>query len=182
MKKIISLAFFFLHVSFVFCQGPEKEKRVDDEFPTPIAFPYEYTGEYFGNLNISDNLDTLSNIPTEFSLFESDEKKDEFIYQLTFISGGKKEIKKYKLKIIDEEKGFYVIEDSNGLEFMAVLIKDTLYSTFELDGKITFSTLRFTNTRQVYLKIVLSKKVKNKSKNNLINSNVILVQQAKFTR
>jgi len=181
IKYIIIIS--YLSFSFVFSQS-KRDQSVDEESPTPVSFPYNFTGKYFGNLKVSNNIKLLSNIPTEFSLLKSEENDSEFVYQLKFIGKGEKETKKYTLVIVNEEKGFYVIKDENGMEFMGVLIEDTLYSTFELDDKMTFTSLRFTNSGEVYLKIMLSKKVKkSKNKNNkLINSNVVLLQQAKFTR
>lgn len=176
---ILLLAIMTCSISF---SQREKKNRIDEEFPTPVAFPYEYTGDFFGNLKVSNSEKTLSNIPTKFSLFKSEEHEGEFVYQITYMNGQKDNTQTYRLIILDEEKGYYVIKDAQGLEFMGVLVDDTLYSTFEIDDKITYTSLRFTNVGHVHLKIVLSAKMKKKGKSNgVVNSNVVLVQKAKFT-
>ncbi len=160
-----------------------RDKRVDHEFPTPIAFPYDYLGSYFGNLRVSDNTGVLVNVPTEFILSNT-ENKNEFTYRLNFLKGKVKESQIFKLIIIDEVKGLYAIKDPKGLEFTAVLIDQTLFCTFEIDNKITLSSFKFTNTEKVYFNILVSKKgAKRKINDSKIQlSNVVLKQEAKFTK
>ena len=182
-KKNILILFLGL-VSFTFSFSQTKRnKRIDKEFPTPIAFPYDYLGFYNGNLRVSDNTGVLLNVPTEFEFLATDDKK-EFIYRLNFLKGKNKESQTFKLKIIDEKKGFYAIKDANGLEFTAVLIDQTLFSTFEIDNKTTLSSIKFTNTEKVYFSLLISKKgSKKKNKNSKMQlSNVVLKQEAKFTK
>lgn len=183
---------FILKVSFLsillFCSSlgygqKESHNKDDEEFPTPIAFPYEYLGSYFGNLRVSDNTGVLVNVPTEFILSATENKK-EFIYRLNFLKGKNKESQIFKLIVIDESKGLYAIKDPNGLEFTAVLIDQTLFSTFEMDNKTTLSSFKFTNTEKVYFSILVSKKGgKRKINDSKIQlSNVVLKQEAKFTK
>ncbi|WP_044397357.1 hypothetical protein [Lacinutrix sp. Hel_I_90] len=161
----IKFLFFFLTISLsVFAQ--KREQRIDKEFPTPIAFPYDYFGQYSGNLRISNNTGVLANVPTEFSISKS-EKEGEFDYSLVFIEGKKKKVNLYKIFTIDQEQGFYAIKSGDGLEFTATLIDNTLFSTYEINDNIISSILEFTNSGKVRLQIILSTKVKNKKTKNL---------------
>lgn len=159
----------------------DRVKRIDDEFPTPISFPYEYLGEFAGNLSISDNTGTIANVPTEFSISKS-EDNEVFNYQFSFIQGKEKVVNKYMLHIIDESKGYYAITDDKGLEFMATLIKGVLYSTYDTKDTIMYTTLQFTNDGKLRFNVVISKKSKNKGKGNTNLSNVVQVQKALLSK
>ena len=173
---------FFMHSMAIHSQSREGN-RIDEDFPTRVAFPYDYFGSYFGNLRISDNTGVLANVPTEFILSNT-ENKNEFTYRLNFLKGKDKESQIFKLIIIDEEKGLYAIKDANGIEFTAVLIDQTLFSTFEIDNKMTLSSFKFTNTSNVYFSILVSKKAAKRNNNDskIQLSNVVLKQEAKFTK
>lgn len=177
--------FFFVFSLSAFAQ--KSENRIDEEFPTPLAFPYEYFGEYSGNLRVSNNTGVIANVPTEFSIKKTN-KEDEFIYTITYVKGKDiKDINTYRLFTIDQDKGFYAIKDNNGIEFTAILIDNTLYSTFEINNNIMFTTLEFTNDGKVRLKIILSQKI-NKKKNKEFkidqarSSNVMSVQKAVLSK
>ena len=148
--------FFFMHSVVMYGQS-RKEKRIDEEFPTPVAFPYEFVGKYTGNLNVSDNTGTIANIPTEFVI--NGKKGDKYFeYEFSYLQNNKKIKEKFQLHIIDEDKGFYVITNNKDLEFMATLIRDTLYGTYENDNKLTLTSFQFTNTGQLRFSIILSQK------------------------
>jgi hypothetical protein len=180
-KTFFALFFVFITFPSVGQSNIEKEKRVDDEFSTPIAFPYNFLGNYSGNLNISDNTGSISNVPTEFSITKSNDE-DVFMYQFSFIQGKEKIINKYMLHIIDDNNGYYAISDDKGLEFMATLIKDTLYSTYETKNTIMFTSFQFTNEGKLRFNIIISKKSKNKGKGDTNLSNVVQVQKALLSK
>ncbi|MFT5252990.1 MAG: hypothetical protein ACI87N_002015 [Flavobacteriales bacterium] len=180
-KTFFALFFVFITFPSVGQSNIEKEKRVDDEFSTPIAFPYNFLGNYSGNLNISDNSGSISNVPTEFSITKSNDE-DVFMYQFSFIQGKEKIINKYMLHIIDDNNGYYAISDDKGLEFMATLIKDTLYSTYETKNTIMFTSFQFTNEGKLRFNIIISKKSKNKGKGDTNLSNVVQVQKALLSK
>jgi hypothetical protein len=185
-KPLNIILFLFLIVNTsAFAQ--KRENRIDKEFPTSVSFPYEFFGNFSGNLRVSNNTGTIANVPTEFSIKQTD-KENEFIYTITYIRGkGKKEVNTYKLFTIDKEKGFYSILDNQGLEFTAILIDNTLYSTFEINNNIMFTALEFTNSGKVNLKIVLSQKINNKKakelkKDEARSSNVTYIQKAVLSK
>ncbi|MDO6597477.1 hypothetical protein Q4512_11170 [Oceanihabitans sp. 2_MG-2023] len=181
-KKILFVLVLFNISAF----AQKRENRIDEEFPTPISFPYDYFGNYSGNLRVSDYTGVVANLPSEFSFKETD-VKDEFVYSLSYLQGKDKKSSTYKVFIIDQEKGFYAIKDDMGLEFTATLIDNTLYSTFEINENIMFTALEFTNNGKVKLNIILSKKINNKRTKELEKdaaklSNVILLQKAVLSK
>lgn len=185
-NHIIKKTFFVILLGLITfpCVGQrniEKEKRVDDEFPTPISFPYDFLGKYSGNLNISDTTGSVANVPTEFSISKSDDE-DVFWYQFSFIQGKDKIVNKYMLHIIDETKGYYAITDEKGMEFMATLINGTLHSTYDTKDTIMNTSLQFTNEGKLRFNIIISKKSKNKGKGDTNLSNVVQVQKALLSK
>ena len=170
----------FFSFTEVHCQK-KKETRIDEEFPTPISFPYDFLGNYSGNLNISDNTGSIANVPTEF-VISKNEDDNTFDYKFSFLQGQKKVVNAYKLYIIDEDKGYYAIKDNDGLEFMATLIKGTLHSTYDTADTIMYTTLEFTNDGKLRFDIVISKKQKSKGKGGIVLSNVVQVQKALLSK
>ena len=184
--RLLHYVSFFLMTSMLFCltevhSQKKKETRIDEEFPTPISFPYDYLGNYSGNLNISDNIGSFANVPTKFSITKN-EDDNAFDYQFSFLKGQKQVISSYKLYIVDETKGYYAIKDNDGLEFMATLIRGTLHITYDTADTIMFTTLQFTNEGKLRFNVIISKKTKNKSKDNINRSNVVQVQKALLSK
>jgi hypothetical protein len=185
-KPFYTIVLLFL-ISSTSVIAQKRENNIDEEFPPSIAFPYSYFGDYSGNLRVSDNSGVIANLPTEFS-FNETEIKDEFVYTLAFIKGkGEKEIQTFKMKIIDETKGFYAITDASGMEFTATLIDSTLYSTFEINNNIMFTALEFNNSGKIRLLIHLANKIINNRTEKLKidqarSSNVMLVQKAVLSK
>lgn len=162
-------------------QKNKAENRIDKEFPTPIAFPYEFLGKFSGNLNISDNTGSKANIPTEFEIKKGENDKV-FEYKFSFIEGQKKITNSYKLHIIDETKGYYAISDDKGMEFMATLIKGVLYSTYDTKDNIMFTSLHFTNSGKLRFNVIVSQKSKQKNNAKVNLSNVVQVQKALLSK
>ncbi|QIE58311.1 hypothetical protein G5B37_01620 [Rasiella rasia] len=184
-KKLNMLLLLFLGISMS-TLAQSKKKRIDEEFPTPIAFPFEFFGDYAGNLRVSDNTGTLANIPTELSLTKTD-IDGEFEYTIVFLNGKDKEQLTHRLFTIDQEKGFYAIKDNQGLEFTAILIDGILHSMFEVNDMLLFTTLQFTNDEKVRLTITRAKKILNSRTKKLKedqakSSNVVLVQKALLSK
>ncbi len=179
-KLLLFLISLSLINSFGYAQTP-KETRLDDEFPTPVAFPYAYLGEYSGNLSVSDQTGTVANIPTDFTIKPSD-KENVFVYQFSYYQKDGKQTNVYHLHIIDEEKGYYAISDNKGMEFTATLINGVLYSTYDTKDKIMFTSLQFTNNDKLRFKIILSLKNKTNDKLETTRSNVVQVQSALLSK
>lgn len=175
-KSLLVLVFFTCFQFIAKAQNRE-DTRIDEEFPTPISFPYDYLGTYSGNLNISDHTGTIANVPTDFTIKES-EFKDVFIYEFTHLKGKQKVVNVFELHIIDEKKGFYAIKDKDSMEYLATNINNTLYSTHEIDNKIMFTSLHFTNNGRLRFDVILSTKSNKKRK----LSNVVQVQKAVLSK
>ena len=173
--------FVLLGITNIYGQKRE-ETRIDEEYPTPITFPYDFLGNYSGNLSILDQTGVTENIPTDFKIYESEEEEDVFIYEFTYNTRKGGEKSRYKLHIIDEEKGYYAISDESGMEFMATLIGDVLYSTYSNKDRIMFTSLHFTNDQKMRFKVILSIKNKKKQGSELTLSNVVQVQRATLSK
>ncbi len=179
------LLFLFLIFS-ISAFSQKRENRIDEEFSTPVSFPYDFLGNYAGNLRVSNNTGVINNVPTEFSITETD-VEGEFYYSIAYLKGKLKEVVDYRLYTIDQKNGFYAIKDSQGLEFTATLIDNTLYSTFEINNNILFTGLEFTNSGKVRLTIYLSEKINNKRSKKLKideakSANVMLIQKAVLSK
>ncbi|WP_034058128.1 hypothetical protein [Lacinutrix jangbogonensis] len=181
-KSVNIVLFLFLAISLS-TYAQKGSNRIDKEFPTPISFPFDFLGNYSGNLRVSNATGTLANHPTEFSIKET-ETKGEFVYSISYFIGKEKQAINYQLRTIDQDKGFYAIKDDSGMEFTAIQIENILYSTVEIDNTILFTTLHFTNDEKVRLNIFLSEKVtvNKKNKNQAKSANIVLMQKAVFSK
>ena len=182
-NKASYLLFFLLTFTSGCCLvlDAQNNKQVDEEFPTPVAFPYEYLGTYSGNLNVADPTGSIANVPTDFIIKKTNDK-EVFEYEFSFYQGENKIVNKYLLHIIDEEKGYYAITDEEGLEFMATLIKCVLYSTYDTKDKIMITSLQFTNDGKLRFNIIITLKSKKQGKGGTNLSNVVQVQKALLSK
>lgn len=179
------LAYLLILLNFIsgfsFYLSAQENNRIDEEFPTPIAFPYEFLGSYSGNLNIADTTGSMANVPTDFTIRKTNDE-EVFEYEFSYYQGNDNIVNKYLLHIIDEEKGYYAITDNEGLEFMATLIKGVLYSTYDTKDKIMFTSLQFTNDGKLRFNVIISLKSKKQGKGGTNLSNVVQTQKALLSK
>ncbi len=129
----------------------------DKKFPTEYAFPKEYVGTYAGNLNVSDASGVLQNVPMELTIKPTEDPK-KYDYILSYIVSKQKDERKYTLVVVDPEKGIYDLDENNGIVLRANYMRQTLFSTFEINNKILNSRVEFRNDGRVFFSITVTEK------------------------
>lgn len=108
------------------------------------TFPNSFLGKYKGNLEITSKRETQK-IPMEFHLNKT-EKDSVFNYVIVY----DKSPRNYSLKIVDQEKGIYNIDENNGIILPASFHKNVLYSFFEVQGNFLSTRLAFDSNQMVF--------------------------------
>lgn len=84
-------------------------------------------------------------------------------YQLVYISDGKRQVRNYNLVAKDVDKGVYIIDENNGIFLSAKHFDNRLFSVFEVQGNLLFTTEEFYEDHMIFEIIFSSKKEKVKS-------------------
>ncbi|AXG68420.1 hypothetical protein KORDIASMS9_00635 [Kordia sp. SMS9] len=186
MKKLVFLIVFICMATTVVAQKKQVKERAgknseDKEFPTQYAFPKEYTGTYAGNLNIADASGVLQNVPMELTLKPTEDPK-KYSYTLSYIVAKKKDERKYTLIVVDPEKGLYDLDENNGVILRANYMRQTLFSTFEVNNRILNSSVEFRNDGRVFFTIIVTEKADPRKtggeKLSVTSYNAVVLQKA----
>ncbi|MEM6687258.1 MAG: hypothetical protein AAF617_15870 [Bacteroidota bacterium] len=162
MKKIVFLIALICMSTTAIAQKKQVKERdgkrsEDKAFPTEYAFPKEYVGTYTGNLSIADATGVIQNVPMELIIKPTEDPK-RYDYTLAYIVANKKDERKYTLVIVDPEKGIYDLDENNGIILRANYMRQTLFSTFELNNRILHSRVEFNNDGRVFFSITVTEK------------------------
>ena len=160
MKKILFLIA-IVCMSSCMAQKQQKERpnrNVENKtFPAMYAFPKEYVGTYAGNLNISDASGVLKNVPMELIIAPTEDPK-RFSYTLAYIISKERDERKYTLVVVDPAKGLYDLDENNGIILRVNYMRQTLFSTFEVNNRILNSSVEFRNDGRVLFSITITEK------------------------
>lgn len=160
MKKIVFLLV-IMCMSSCIAQKQAKEragKNAEDKtFPMEVAFPKQYVGTYAGNLNISNAAGVLQNVPMELIIKPTEDPK-KYSYTLAYIIGKKRDERNYTLIVVDPEKGLYDLDENNGVVLRANYMRQTMFSSFEVNNRILNSSVEFKNDGRVFFNIIVTEK------------------------
>ncbi|MBC8755534.1 hypothetical protein H2O64_12725 [Kordia sp. YSTF-M3] len=184
MKKIVFLLA-IICMSSCMAQKKQKEranKNAEDKiYPTTYAFPKEYVGTYAGNLNVADASGVLQNVPMELIIAPTEDPK-KYSYTLAYIISKKRDERKYTLVIVDQAKGLFDLDENNGVVLRANYMRQTLFSTFEVNNRILNSSVEFKNDGRVFFNIIVTEKAESRQtgdkKTPVISYNAIVIQKA----
>jgi len=162
MKKIIFLIALVCISTTVVAQKKQAKEREgkkyeEKQFPTQYAFPKEYAGTYAGNLTVANATGVIQNVPMELILKPTEDPK-RYDYTLVYVVANKKEERKYTLIVVDPEKGLYDLDENNGIILRANYMRQTLFSTFELNNRILNSRVEFNNDGRLFFSITITEK------------------------
>jgi hypothetical protein len=190
MKKILFLIALVCMSTSVIAQKKQVKERAgknseNERFPTEIAFPKEYVGTYAGNLNISDYSGSIQNVPMELIIKPTEDPK-KYDYTLAYIVDNKRQEQKYTLIVVDPEKGLFDLDENNGVVLRANYMRQTLFSTFELNNKILNSRVEFNNDGRVFFSITVTEKVNPRKTGNeklaVVSYNTVIIQKGALRR
>jgi len=185
MKRIV---FLIAIICMSSCMAQKKQvkeragKNAEDKiYPTTYAFPKEYVGTYAGNLNVADASGVLQNVPMELIIAPTEDPK-KYSYTLAYIISKKRDERKYTLVLVDQEKGLYDLDENNGIVLRANYMRQTLFSTFEVNNKILNSSVEFKNDGRVFFNIIVTDKAGSRKtgdeKTTVTSYNAIGIQKA----
>lgn len=172
MRKYILV---FILLTFV-CYSQNKQS----------TFPEDFYGKYKGKLNIV-NPNGKMEIDMEFHLFPTD-SSGKYQYTIIYASENINQERKYLLIEKDKSKGYYIIDENNGIFLDAKLLNNTLYSVFEVQGNILTTTEKFYEDYLDFEIIFMNKEKVNKSGNTdsetpeVISYPISVIQFAKLEK
>lgn len=132
---------------FFVCSAVSQEKSAQ--------FPDDFFGKYAGTLAISSE-NSNQNIPMEFHLMPTD-SVGTYTYTLIYGEGTTKQVRDYTLRVENEEKGTYVVDENNGIILDDKVIGNRMYALFEVNGTILTTFITFESEHMVF-EIVASPK------------------------
>ncbi|MEM9679606.1 MAG: hypothetical protein AAF901_04720 [Bacteroidota bacterium] len=132
-----------------------KSSKIDKQFPTQYPFPNDYFGDYNGNLSVFKGNDLSENHPMDLYFYPTKEE-GVYRYSLIYFLGSVKQVQDYRIITQDKEKGLYIFEESNGLQFQAILINNVLRSVFEVGDSVCYSEIDFNRKDKIVLRIITS--------------------------
>lgn len=125
MKKLVLFLLFF--TSIISCFSQDKKE----------TFPNNVLGVYKGNLTIN-SAKGVQKIPMEFHL-----QKTDSVHKFDYVLIYNKIPRNYTLVVKDLKKGFFEVDENNGIILPTKYADNTLYSFFEVQGNFLSSRLHF---------------------------------------
>ncbi len=107
-----------------------------------VNFPDDFLGTYAGKLQIFGA--KIQEIDMKFELQKTD-TAGKYIYTLIYIAPNRTDERKYFLIEKDKTKGFYQVDEDNGILLNARFVGNSLISIFEVEGNVIYSCFKFEN-------------------------------------
>jgi hypothetical protein len=101
------------------------------------SFPHEWIGKWQGELEIYAGPARVNSLPMVLEIGIIDSLT--LTYYITYGSGPDA-LRPYQLKVIDAEKGQYVLDENNGIRIETSLVGNRLVSLFEVQNSVIQST------------------------------------------
>jgi len=134
MRKYCILFTFFI-IIFSACS----KKTYSTEYFPKENFPQTWIGTWKGELNIYHPQNLAQRVTMELEIGKTS-KSNLYTWITTYDEDQEKGRRNYELKIIDEEKGLYVIDEKNSIELESYLFQNRLISRFEVNRNLLTCT------------------------------------------
>ena len=102
-------------------------------------FPASWQGEWAGTLEIFTAAGKVQELPMELHILPAD-APGKYSYAIVYGEDKTTGLRPYELVTLDDEKGFYLIDEKNSIRMEAYLLGGKLYQWFEVQGTLIFST------------------------------------------
>lgn len=139
----------YLALVLIFCLNLNAQESVS-------TFPEAYFGNYKGDLTIINSNGTQT-VGMEFN-FKATDSIGKYAYQIVYILDGTRQERNYHLIAKDTKKGDYIIDENNGILLSAKLFENRLYSVFEVNGNLLFTTETFYEDHMIFEIMFTNKK------------------------
>jgi hypothetical protein len=131
--------------------GPGPVAAVEKTMQLPIdtlPFPDGWVGTWAGELHIWKGLNIVQSVSMK-TIIAPTEKSDEYHWMTTFGDEAKTE-KPYLLKVLDKEKGLYVIDEHNSIVIESYLFDNKLVSWYIVMGSLIQATFEKRGTELIF--------------------------------
>lgn len=132
--------------------------------------PFE--GIYKGTLEIYQGIKVAHSLPMSLKILPVDSLT--WTFHITYHREGKEDFRPYEIRLIDAEKGHYVIDEHNGILLDSYLNGNCLYEQFAIDDSGIIGTTCFLADNQLsYELIPINMKPIRVSGDTIINGDTI---------
>ena len=102
-------------------------------------FPKSWTGIYKGDLHIYGVDSVRMNVPMELTISPT-ARDSVYEWKIIYTMAGKEDLRAYELKILDAQKGHYLIDEKNSIVLDAYLRANIFTSFFDVSGAFIIAT------------------------------------------
>ncbi|NRB49027.1 MAG: hypothetical protein HRU41_15230 [Saprospiraceae bacterium] len=132
--------------------------------------PFE--GTYKGTLEIYQGAKVAHSLPMSLKILPVDSTT--WTFHITYHRDGKEDFRPYDIRLIDAEKGHYVIDEHNGILLDSYLNGNCLYEQFAIDNSGIIGTTCFLDDNQLsYEMIPINMEATRISGDTIINGDTI---------
>lgn len=121
-----------------------------------VQLPTAWIGEWAGKLDIVYSNGTKTSVPMQL-LIKPTDSTDRWNWTIVYGEGDKRQDRKYQLLAKNSAKGWYQIDEKNGILLDAFFAQNTLVSMFEVEGNQLTSLERLEGNKlyfEIYMSVV----------------------------
>jgi hypothetical protein len=130
---------FFLYFALMLLYACPLQAQTLDS--TQVQIPLDWIGIWAGKLEISLSNGTKQTVPMQLHIAKHD-STDRWAWTIIYGEGEKRQERKYQLIAQNSTKGWYKIDEKNGIILDAFFAQGTLASTFEVENNLIMSLYR----------------------------------------
>ena len=146
MMNLLKLFLLLGTVSILACTPTKKSVKT----PSNDQFPTDWTGNWAGDLSIFKNGKLSRTLPMKLSIFPQGDSVQWTIQYDTM------DTRPYTLKVVDKEKGVYLVDEHNSIQLESYLFGQKLISQYTVMGnQITIMEEKQGNT--IIFEVLMSK-------------------------
>ncbi len=118
------------------------------------TIPQSWIGKWEGELVISTQPE--ADIKMELEIIPFEKNDSSFHWNIYYKSPGNEDKREYELLAINQQKGFYKINEKNSIILDAYFHKNTLYAVFDVQDNLIHSIYRKTD-KEIFFEIIMCK-------------------------
>lgn len=112
-------------------------------------FPYSWCGYWEGKLEIISSEGVVQSLPMAYDIAMTD-RDSTLVWALIYGEDIIKGRRDYRLKVIDQKKGLFLMDEQNSIELGAYYIDGKLLSMFEVQNNILLSTQQMSGDSMIH--------------------------------
>ena len=148
MRLLFQVFLFTVFSISMFSSCNQKAAIQKDIIEKPVIFPDSWLGTWEGDLNIYKGAVKVQSIPMEMKIVAADS-----LGNLSWSTKYKTQEsieKPYTLKMVDEEKGWYLLDENNSIRIETYRFDNKLVSWYEVQGTIIQAAYEYRNEQLIF--------------------------------